>query len=644
MARYVYNKEAVNGTIDQLEAAIKKIDDVNSTIQEGFSIIQTARGGNYIDISSADALKYKDVTEQAIRGIIADIRSKAQMIEEYNSASWFTKASSTVQMAFSKFVEGFLTAGENIIDGFASLGGLVAGVFSEDAKNAVGEFIAKDHVGDLFKSAYDDGILSDVEKYSCFSSESTAANVFKGFGVATGYVAAIAVTGAPVSSLGANMAVAGIGGMGSGTQDALRAGYTYDEAALYGAKKGAIQAGTVYAFGKGSELLGKGMQKLFTGKGAGGANEFATLSGNSTVNPSTFDLVDGYGNTIMSYDSSGNIISGMTSTTPSELLLNGGASAGNAAMALPAGAESLALPAGAKSFATAGSSVGAASMALPTGTESLANAGATAANGGIPSVLSIAPQQMGDTLAGAQANASNDLLGLGAIEAPTVESTYTPSSVPPTEVSSQPTVSTPQSNDTATTTTPLTTNTSTPTTTSSSNTPTSNSETSTGGSGTWTGNSGTSNGGSGTWTGNSGTSTGGSGTWTNSPSTPVSNPDTPTIDVPINEPVQPVNTPIQPVETPVQPISTPEIPTNDSIQPDDTPTIPASKDSSSINEPGAPIYKHQMTTKNNSTKSSNSITKGVASAIIGLGVVGAAGAAGYSVYNKKAREKEDEEE
>lgn len=554
MARYVYNKEAVNGTIDQLEAAIGKINDVNSIIQEGFSIIQTARGGNYINISPAAALKYKDVAEQAIRGIIADIRSKAQIIDEYNSASWFTKAQSSVNMAFTKFVEGFFTAGENIIDGFASLGGLVVGIFSEDAQNAIGEFIAKDYVGDLFESAYNGGILSDVEKYSAFSSESSAANVFKGFGVATGYVAAIAVTGAPVSSLGANMAVAGIGGIGSGTQDALQAGYTYEQAALYGTKKGAVQAGTVLVFSKGTELLGKGMQRLLS-------------------------------------------------------------KAGSASMALPAGTASAALPAGAGSLAT---------------TSITSTAGLSVGHSGIPSVLSIAPQQMGDTLADTQANINNDLLGLGGIEAPTVESTYTPSSIPPVETPSQsttpsvqPAVSPVQPNDMPTA--QSTTTTSTQTTSS-----VGNSNTSTGNLGATTGNSGTS-------TGNWGTSASNSGTWTSSPSTPISNSDDPIIDVPINEPVQPV-------ETPIQPINTPETPANEPTQPNDTSTVTIPKNSPSINNPDAPIYKHQITTKNGNTKSSNGTAKGVASAIIGLGVVGTAGAVGYSVYNKKAREKEDEEE
>ena len=188
MARYIYDEKQVGATISTINEAIEELEEVNIKIKKGINTISNARGGNYININAEPILEYKTIVVDSIEALVSTIREKVALIEEYNNASWGEKAFSTISMGVTKFVEGLATAGEQIVDGFATITGLVVGIFSKDAKNEIGEFIKKDHVGDFFESAYDTGFLSSVEKYSAFSSQSTMANIFKGFGVATGYI------------------------------------------------------------------------------------------------------------------------------------------------------------------------------------------------------------------------------------------------------------------------------------------------------------------------------------------------------------------------------------------------------------------------------------------------------------------------
>ena len=670
MARYVYNREGVNSVIDQLETAINKIIDVNSTIQNGFTTIKTARGGEYINISPADALGYKDVAETAIRSIMADIREKASMIEEYNSASWLTKASATVAMAFSKFVEGFFTAGENILDGFASIGGLVVGIFSKDAQKSIGEFIAKDHIGDLYRDAYNGGILSGLEKYSAFSSESTAANVFKGFGVATGYAAAVVLTGAPASSLAANMGVAFIGGMGSGTQEGLQSGLEYDDAALHGAVKGGVQAGTVYAFSKSGELLGKGIQKVFgkpkisatptsgnapqalppggstTTAIANSADDVTLATTGATANSAgsnagmlddlvyagesstgqVFDKVDvlnASGKVIAStYDDIATSVAGNTSLMNNAAPTTASAT-GVAPLGLPAGAEAAAaLPAGAEALAPlTATSTELAVSATTNAATGLGDVAAATTKGGIPPVLSVAPQYMkGDTTA--QETISDDLLGLGDLTAPTVDSKYMPSQ-PDVTPTPEPTVTPPEPDVTPTPTptvtpsksdvTPTPTPTVTPPKPDVTPTPTPTV-----------------------------TPSKPDVTPTPGPTVTPSQPDVTPTPEPTVTPSQPNVTPTPgPTVTQPQPISSPVSSVSEPTQPDRNSTVPIDK-SSFMNIPNPPIYKHQQTIRNNNQ--SSDISKGLTSALVGLGIAGTAGAVGYGIYNKKKNENEDENE
>ena len=627
MARYVYNKDAVSEVIDQLETAIDELSDVNTEILEGFSTIQTARGGQYINIDSADALKYKDIADQAIRDVIKDIRAKAQAIEEYNSASWLKKASSTVAMAFTKFSEGFFSAGENILDGFASLGGMVVGIFSKDAQNSIGEFIAKDHVGDAYKAAYNGGILSDVEKYSAFSSESTAANVFKGFGTATGYALAAVATGGSAASLGANMGVAFVGGLGSGTQEGLQAGLDYDDAFVHGTAKGAVSAGTVYVFSKGSELIGKGIQRIVGNTNAGGTvpsegmipgtdnlalppggeTTLATTSTTANSAGSSAGMLDdivNVGGDSLSFDrvdilnASGDVVASTyediaTTVAGNTSLMN------NVAPTATASATPLGLPAGAESLATVTTEAGtlATVTAAPTSLATAApavtavpTATAAASSSGIPPVLSVAPQYMN----GESNTTVTPVNLLDNATGPTV----TPSQ-PDVTPTPEPTVTPPQPDVTPT-------------------------------------------------PGPTVTPPQPDVTPTPGPTVTPPQPDVTPTPGPAVTPSQPDVTPTPgPAVTPSQPDVTPRpwatvTPISQPTISDDVPTVPEDESILTIT-PDDPIYKHKQATRDIPT-SSNGLAKGVASTIVGLGVAGAAGAVGYGIYNKKKREEEDEED
>ena len=268
MGRFKYNASKVNEAVSDLDEAYDILDDLNIEINNGIRIIHSARGSEYLSIDYNPILNYQYTAQEYITSLKKQIREKARQIEEYNDAPWYQKTFATIGMGLGKIVEGFATAGEQIVDGFASLGGMVVGIFDKDAKDAIGGWIEKDHVGDAFDSFYNS---TGIEKYSCFSSKSTAANIFKGVGVAAGYVAVAAATGgvgaaigggsmaagagAAMTNIALNATIAGVGGLGSGTERGLQQGKTYNEAFVGGVKQGAIQAATVVVAGKIGEKL-----------------------------------------------------------------------------------------------------------------------------------------------------------------------------------------------------------------------------------------------------------------------------------------------------------------------------------------------------------------------------------------------------
>ena len=256
MGRYTYNSSAVSNALAELNDAINSLANVTTEIQNGINTITSANGAQAIDIDCSKLLQLQTLAEDVIEEDINTIKQKVTVIEEYENAPWYKKLFNSIGMGLSKFVEGIASGIENITDGAVSIVGFVGGIFNSDFKNSVAEYVAKDHVGDWFQNQYDEGFLSGVSKYSYFSENSTAANIFKGFGTAAPYIA-LSMTGVGTA---VEMAAAGLGGIGSGTEAGinkalmndpnLTAGDAFNSAFGQGVWQGTKNAAMVWAMNK----------------------------------------------------------------------------------------------------------------------------------------------------------------------------------------------------------------------------------------------------------------------------------------------------------------------------------------------------------------------------------------------------------
>ena len=271
MGRYTYDSLKVSNAISELATACNALNNTGTDIQQGISTIQSARGIEYMELDFGAILSYPDAAIQYIDNMTDQIRAKATEIDEYNNAPWHKKLFGTVGMSLSKIGEGIGSALEGVVDGVVTLAGFGFGLFDSDFKDACSQAVKKEVVGDFFEK-YVNGENSWYNKYSVYSHESTAANVFKGIGVAVPYIAvtlatagaggvAIGSSGATVSaSTIANTAVAGVSGIGTGTETGLQSGETFDEAFVGGLKQGTINAATTFVIGAmGDKIAAKKM-------------------------------------------------------------------------------------------------------------------------------------------------------------------------------------------------------------------------------------------------------------------------------------------------------------------------------------------------------------------------------------------------
>ena len=310
MAKLAYNETLVNESLSLLKRAESEISNTGASVVSALSTVAGARGANYLDMSAMlGAGGLNESCIQLIEETITGINARVEMIEEYNedyeNAGFFKKLFSTGRLLGTKAFEGLFGAGEQIVDGFASAAGFLVGIVNKDAKEAIGEFVKKDHVGDYYESLYN-GELSDTVKYSFVKEDGFFANAAKIIGTSAGYTAALAlgggiygaatkvagtaassatlfqssVTGAKVlmGSVKAAATMAGIGGMGSGTQAAMQSGKTFDEALLTGVKTAAIQAGTVLVVDWGIKKIAKAWSNFKTKRAGGAADDIAGVA------------------------------------------------------------------------------------------------------------------------------------------------------------------------------------------------------------------------------------------------------------------------------------------------------------------------------------------------------------------------------
>ena len=303
MARFVYDEDKVNESLETLKNATNQVSETAQGFSSALSEIANASKG-YLWIDTATLPEMPVQATKTIEEIMQLITAKQTAIEEYNASSWLDKIFGSAGMILTKLGEGIGTAGEQLLDGAATIVGFGVGLFSKDMQSSISQFIEKDHVGDFFYDQYETGILKGINDKSYFSHTSTAANVFKGVGVATGYILTAAATGgvagavggsgiaagaaSGVSSIGVNTVVAGIGGVGSGTQSGLQNNLSFNEAALQGLKQGAIQAGTVFVAGKLADKLSSNLSSKSPSIADKGDDVLSSTSKTTTSSDKTF--------------------------------------------------------------------------------------------------------------------------------------------------------------------------------------------------------------------------------------------------------------------------------------------------------------------------------------------------------------------
>lgn len=318
MARYTYNAGLVTQTIDTLYAACDCLDNTNVDIKKGIDMIWNARGAENMNIDFSPITGYQETVVEHIETMATEIKKKATEIEEYQDAPWYKKLFATIGMGALKLVEGLATFVENIGDGLVSIVGFIGGIFSSEFKNSVAEFVRTDYVGETTAKWYEEGWLKDVNKYSYMSHESTAANVLKGVGTAAGYVIlTVATAGAggaiAAASTGISAGAAALGGIGSGTQNALKqaqlanpemsAGEAFNSAFGQGVKQGAIAAGTTLLTAgiakglQGAKMTGNGLQ--FFDDVVTNADDIANLSRGAKILNSAKQGITKVGNTLL---------------------------------------------------------------------------------------------------------------------------------------------------------------------------------------------------------------------------------------------------------------------------------------------------------------------------------------------------------
>ena len=271
--RYECSPEEVQAACDELSnISNNTLQAINEEIGKNVTIVNNAAYG-YVDISNMNA--YAPAVQDSITNLIGVLDKQAQIIEEYNSGSLVEKMIGTGTMAILNLTEGVLKFGEDIVDAGANIIAGVGTLCGFDMEE-VELWATKDHVGDAFDNAFENGALGWVEKYSIYSHESTAAEILKGFGTTIPYIA-LAATGV---GLVAEASIAGAAGFGRGSTNYQQQHLVYDangEASFdetystgsmmwEGTKQGVFDAATTVIMDKGMKAIGNKISSLKAGK------------------------------------------------------------------------------------------------------------------------------------------------------------------------------------------------------------------------------------------------------------------------------------------------------------------------------------------------------------------------------------------
>ncbi len=174
----------------------------------------------------------------------------------------------TNQRLGGKVLTGALKSVEGIADAALGIGGAVAGIFSDEAKDTVQEWIKFDATEEWIGKHFD-----QLTQYS-YTTEGKAGEVLENVAGAVGQMlpavaASVATAGAAAPSMGAQaaaslgqkaaLATMSVGAAGTSTEEAYRDGAEYYRGLGYGAVRGGTEAVTEKLVGNlGGKLVGKG--------------------------------------------------------------------------------------------------------------------------------------------------------------------------------------------------------------------------------------------------------------------------------------------------------------------------------------------------------------------------------------------------
>ena len=213
-----------------LDSAINELETANATLEtyiennkSNISNIMNLLGNYSSEIDLYDLNTYAE----SIGENIGVLEKQLTMIKDYNDASPSKIFFSTLAMAGLNLIEGIASFGEDIGDAVILLGATVFSPFVDTTSWQV--TAARDLTEEGFDDLYDEGFLKNIEKYSNFSHESTAASVFKGIGTTVPYILLAAIPGV---GLAVEATVAGVAGLGRGSSDYMKQHLTDDNGNL----------------------------------------------------------------------------------------------------------------------------------------------------------------------------------------------------------------------------------------------------------------------------------------------------------------------------------------------------------------------------------------------------------------------------
>lgn len=271
--------------------AVTQVGNAEDAFNEALNRLNKVHGlADYV--GTVDPAKYTGVFEsitQTVSAIGGGITEKAEAIKKYEESSALEKFGSTLTMGLCKVGEGILSVVEDLGDGVVSLAGFVGGALgAKDFQEGCAKFVKSEWSHDAFNFYYN----SEFAKSSAFTEDSKLAGGLKIVGKTAGYLFAggvMAGTGAAsavgaavhasTTTVGATM-VAGLSGLGSGTESGLNSGKSFNAAFGQGVITGTASAALAFGAGKLSEgVAAKNYLKANGQKDASLKDGFSYLKG-----------------------------------------------------------------------------------------------------------------------------------------------------------------------------------------------------------------------------------------------------------------------------------------------------------------------------------------------------------------------------